>query len=54
MSHLHRLILALAAARAVAQHAPPTNPFCAYATKRNTVTTSLTCENGVIDSVTAL
>lgn len=29
------------------------NPFCAQATERNTVTTTLQCQHGVIDSITA-
>ena len=33
--------------------AVPTNPFCAYDTMRNTVTSQLSCVNGVIDSITA-
>ena len=31
----------------------PANPFCAYVTERNTVTTSLVCEHGVIDQISA-
>ena len=46
-------VLCAALSAAAAQQHPWTNPFCAQATERNAVTTTLSCENGVIDSITA-
>ena len=48
------IFAALAVLRARVAHPPSTNPFCGLVTERNTVEVPLFCENGVIDSVTAL
>lgn len=46
-----RLTVLAAVAAATAAHLPPANPFCANYTERNTVSLTLTCENGIIDDL---
>lgn len=45
------LLLACGFATTISAANPPTNPFCGWASTRNAFTSTLTCENGVIDSL---